>query len=102
TEKQFGVLSQPSEDRMCIRLRLMSHERSEASAAYAKDYTTALYFQLINTKEAKEGILHLQELLHVDPEQFHPFRIDPRTVAAGVWLMAVGFVLMFKKILSGK
>jgi hypothetical protein len=60
----------------------MSHERPEASAAYQKDYQASLYFKPIDTREAKEGILHLQELLHIDHSQFHPFRIDPRTIKA--------------------
>src|SRR5262249_40945842 len=80
TEKELGIKSEWGANGLSIHLRLGSHERPEASAAYLKDYQAPLYFKPIDTKEAKEGILHLQELLHIDPEQFHPFHIDPRTL----------------------
>src|SRR6185503_6914865 len=60
--------------------RLNSHERPEAATAYLKDFGSPLYFEQIDTAQAKEGILHLQELQHVDYDEFHPFRIDPRTL----------------------
>lgn len=62
-----------------MRFRLVSHERPEAAAAYRKDFGKPLHFQPIDTAEAKEGVLHLQEFLHVNFDEYHPFRIDPRT-----------------------
>jgi hypothetical protein len=82
-EKDLGLLSDWSNDDVpYVQFRLNSHERPEAAVAYQKDFTNigSLYFQQIDTREAKEGILHLQELQHIDYTQFHPFRIDPRTI----------------------
>ena len=78
-ERSMGIQSNWNSDRLSIEFRLMSHERPEASVAYFRDYGNPLMFQQIDTKEAKEGILHLQELQHVDYNQFHPFKVDPRT-----------------------
>lgn len=83
-EKQLGLKSTWSEKEASIQFRLNSHERPEAAVAYRKDHKDleALNFHQINTAEAAEGILHLQELQHVDMNQVHPFRIDPRTLEA--------------------
>ena len=82
-EKELGLASEWSnEDVPHIQFRLNSHERPEGGVAYARDFTeiASLHFQQINTNEAREGILHLQELQHIDFTQFHPFRIDPKTI----------------------
>lgn len=81
-EKELGLLSRWSDDAPSIQFRLNSHERPEAAVAYQRDYSDlgSYHFQQIDTREAAEGILHLQELQHIDRNQFHPFRIDPRTI----------------------
>jgi hypothetical protein len=81
-EKELGLVSDWSDDAPCVQFRLNSHERPEAAVAYQKDFreVASLYFQQIDTKEAAEGILHLQELQHINFNEFHPFRIDPRTL----------------------
>lgn len=81
-EKSLGIASSWKQDAMSIQFRLMSHERPEAATAYWKDHKghEPLSFQQIDTKEAKEGILHLQELQHIDKTMYHPFRVDPRTI----------------------
>jgi hypothetical protein len=83
-EAELRLASQWSDndDVPYVQFRLNSHERPEAAVAYQRDHTeiASLYFQQINTSEAREGILHLQELQHIDRTQFHPFRVDPRTI----------------------
>jgi hypothetical protein len=79
-ERSMGIASRHDNNALSIQFRLMSHERPEASAAYYRDYGDPLMFHQIDTKEAKEGILHLQELQHVNYGEFHPFRVDPRTL----------------------
>jgi hypothetical protein len=81
-ERQLGLSSKWTNDRPCIQFRLNSHERPEAAVAYWKDHIglEPLVFQQIDTKEAAEGTLHLQELQHINYNEFHPFRIDPRTI----------------------
>jgi hypothetical protein len=81
-EKGLGLKSRWDSDVPCIQFRLNSHERPEAAVAYYRDHTDleSLMFDQIDTREAKEGILHLQELQHIDYDQAHPFRVDPRSV----------------------
>lgn len=79
-ERELGVASSWKRDELSVSIRLNSHERPEAAAAYRKDYGTPLSFEQINTAQAREGILHLQELQHVNKNELHPFRIDPRTL----------------------
>lgn len=62
-----------------IAFRLVSHERPEAAQAYAKDFDRPLNFRGINTSQAREGILHLQEFHHINRGEYHPFRVDPRS-----------------------
>jgi hypothetical protein len=86
-EKSLGISSQYSHDSNALNVifRLNSHERPEGKTGYEKDFAHlggALYFRQIDTKEARQGILHLQELQHVDKTMYHPFRIDPRTLKA--------------------
>lgn len=80
-ERSLGMLSFSTHgEGLNVVYRLNSHERPEAAASYRKDFGRPLVFRQIDTKEAKEGILHLQELQHVNYDEFHPFRIDPRTL----------------------
>jgi hypothetical protein len=84
-EKSMGILSRHDRDKLSILFRLFSHERPEGAVAYWRDHgelsrREPLMFDPIDTKEAKEGILHLQELQHINYSQYHPFRIDPRTL----------------------
>jgi len=61
--------------------RLASHERPEIVKGYETDMPlagrNALMFQGINTAEAREGILHTQNFLTIDPEIPHPFNVWP-------------------------
>lgn len=77
----IGLKYRKQEESNRMQFRLVSHERPEAAAAYAKDFNEPLMFEGIDTREAREGVLHVQEFLHIDRTQFHPFRIDPRTIA---------------------
>lgn len=78
-ERELGMKAAYSRDDLCVTIRLNSHERPEAAVAYRKDYGTPLSFEQINTNQAREGILHLQELHHINKLEAHPFRIDPRS-----------------------
>lgn len=64
--------------------RLASHERPEIVKAYERDLPEAnvesLLFEQIDTSEAREGILLMQNFLTIIKDESHPFRIDPRTV----------------------
>jgi hypothetical protein len=66
--------------------RLASHERPEIVKAYERDLpeanVEALDFEQIDTSEAREGILHMQNFLTIIRDELHPFRIDPRTISA--------------------
>lgn len=77
-ERQLGMTEYSEGSR--IAFRLVSHERPEAGSAYAKDFDSPLHFRGINTTQAREGFLHLQEFHHINRDEFHPFRIDPRTL----------------------
>ena len=81
-EQEMGIKSDYDNNGLSISFRLFSHERPEGAVAYWRDHSDLkpLMFQQIDTKEAREGILHLQEFQHIDYSQFHPFRIDPRTL----------------------
>jgi hypothetical protein len=79
-EKSLGIKSHWDSERLSIEWRLFSHERPEGSAAYSQDFDIHLQFEQIDTAQAKQGTVHLQEFLHIDYSQFHPFRIDPRTI----------------------
>ena len=79
-EQSIGLRSRWTRDELSIEYRLFSHERPEGAAAYHQDFDIPLSFWQIDTKKAKEGILHLQEFQHIDYTQYHPFRIDPLTV----------------------
>jgi hypothetical protein len=80
-ERSLGINSKWDKERLSINFRLMSHERPEAANAYRMDFPeSSLMFEGIDTAQAKEGILHLQNLQHVDQTQFHPFKVDPRTL----------------------
>lgn len=67
-----------------LQFRLASHERPEIVKAYKRDLSEAgvkpLHFQQINTAQAREGILHVQNFLTIIKDELHPFAIDPRTV----------------------
>ncbi|HEX5735710.1 MAG TPA: hypothetical protein VF131_22980 [Blastocatellia bacterium] len=78
-ERSIGLHSRWDRDDLSIEYRLFSHERPEGANAYRLDFDDPLNFWPIDTKQAKEGILHLQDFLHVDYTQYHPFRVDPRT-----------------------
>jgi hypothetical protein len=81
-ERLLGIKSNHTDSTLDIQFRLFSHERPEAANAYRLDHDDLepLSFWPIDTKQAKQGILHLQELQHIDYMQFHPFHVDPRTV----------------------
>ena len=79
-EESIGVRSKWTRDDASVEYRLFSHERPEGAAAYHQDFEIPLSFWQIDTKKAKEGVLHLQEFQHIDYTQYHPFRIDPLTV----------------------
>ena len=79
-EQSIGLRSKWTRDDLSIEYRLFSHERPEGANAYAQDFDIPINFWQIDTKKAKEGILHLQQFQHVDYNQYHPFRIDPLTV----------------------
>jgi hypothetical protein len=82
-EQSLGIKSEWERNALSIEWRLFSHERPECATAYRRDHESSLQplmFHQIDTKEAKEGILHLQEFQHIHYNQFHPFRIDPRTI----------------------
>jgi len=66
-----------------LQFRLASHERPEIVKAYKRDLSEAgvkpLHFQQIDTAQAREGILHVQNFLTIIKDELHPFAIDPRT-----------------------
>jgi hypothetical protein len=82
-EKSLGIKSNHDSKQLSIEYRLNSHERPEAATAYWRDHRDleSLRFHQIDTKQAKEGILHLQEFHQIDYTQVHPFRVDPQTIA---------------------
>lgn len=85
-EKSLGLSKRDwsRRDDLSVDFRLFSHERPEAAIAYWQDHPDLepLIFEQIDTAQAKEGILHLQNYLHIDYTQYHPFRLDPRTFDA--------------------
>jgi hypothetical protein len=74
----------PWEEKKNMLHRMASHERPEIVRAYERDLSEAnvepLEFEQINTSEAREGILHMQNFLTIIKDEAHPFRIDPRTL----------------------
>jgi len=64
-----------------VLLRRASHERPEIIRGYAVDLPETgrdpLYFQSVDTSQAREGILHMQNILKIDESLAHPFRRYP-------------------------
>lgn len=64
-----------------MAFRLASHERPEIQVAYAQDLPLnklpAMFFEPVNTSEAREGILRMQNLLTIIGDEEHPFRRYP-------------------------
>jgi hypothetical protein len=64
-----------------MQWRLASHERPEIVEAYLTDMPKAglkpLYFDGIDTANARSGILHMQNFLQIEPDQLHPFSVYP-------------------------
>jgi hypothetical protein len=64
-----------------VQWRLASHERPEIVQAYRVDMPKAglkaLIFAQINTGQARDGILHMQNFLFIEPDKPHPFRLYP-------------------------
>ena len=81
-EQSLGVKSRHDRDRLSIEYRLNSHERPEAATAYWRDHRDleSLIFHQIDTAQAREGRMHIQEFQRIDRSQYHPFRVDPRTI----------------------
>ena len=79
-EASLGISRQwGNRDDLSVEYRLASHERPEIVYAYHRDFDEPLNFWPIDTRLAREGILHLQDFQHIDYTQYHPFRVDPRT-----------------------
>lgn len=86
-EQELGIEWRRDFGRKCleISLRLFSHERPEGAEAFRQDHGELsekfpLNYWSIDTRKAKEGIMHLQDFLSIDYSYYHPFRIDPRTL----------------------
>lgn len=64
-----------------VAWRLASHERPEIVKGYETDMPLAgresLMFNGINTAQAREGIVHMQNFLTIDPDIPHPFNVWP-------------------------
>lgn len=60
-----------------VTFRLASHERPEIQEAYRADLSPPLMFESIDTAEAREGILRMQDFLTIIEDEPHPFRRYP-------------------------